>query len=306
MDKTKLKPYKPHVFEKLRRIAGVDEEDYMASMCSQPLAEIINPGASGASLYTSSDGRLIVKTVQNGEAAFLKEILKDYLKHLEMYPQSLLPRFLGYYTYEVPDEGKRRLVVMKNLFAGRENYGMAEVKMSGGFERFDLKGSRYGRHASQEERAKPFPTLKDLDFIDQHPMGIEMDGDTYDSFMMLVRADCLALQEWDVMDYSLLVGISQVRSDGGGMPAKMCGSGDEVELYAGIIDILQEYTILKRIESAAKGLIRGKDVSVADPKKYRKRFESFISEVVLHRWGTPSATVSSAVKRKKSTAKGDE
>jgi len=306
MDKTKLKPYKLHVFERLRRIAGVTEEDYMASMCSKPLEEIINPGASGATLYTSGDGRLIIKTVQNGEAAFFKEILKDYLKHLEKYPQSLLPRFLGYYTYEVPDEGKRRLVVMKNLFAGRENHGMAGIKVLGGFERFDLKGSRYGRHASQEERAKPIPTLKDLDFIDQHPMGIEMDGDTYDCFMSLLQIDCLALQEWDVMDYSLLVGVSQGRSNGGGIPAKMCGTGDEVELYAGIIDILQEYTFLKRIESAAKGLVRGKDVSVADPKKYRKRFESFLSEVVLHRWGTPSATVSVAVRRKMSAAKCNE
>jgi len=71
---------------------------------SQPLAELINPGASGASLYASDDGQFMVKTVQKGEAHFLKEILKDYLKHLEMYPQSLLPHFLGYYTYEVGGE----------------------------------------------------------------------------------------------------------------------------------------------------------------------------------------------------------
>ena len=101
----------------------------------------------------------------------------------------------------------------------------------------------------------------------------------------------------------------------------MCGSEEKVELYVGIIDILQEYTILKRIESAAKGLIRGKvvnyldiviglvfmaiciqDVSVADPKKYRKRFEAFLSEVVLHRWGIPTATFAAGTMRKKSAA----
>ena len=96
---------------------------------------------------------------------------------------------------------------MKNLFASGEGSKV--------FERFDLKGSRYGRHASAEERAKPFPTLKDLDFIDEHPMGLELDGDTHDWLMNLVRVDCLALQEWGVMDYSLLVGISRGRLEGG-------------------------------------------------------------------------------------------
>ncbi|PIO67852.1 1-phosphatidylinositol-4-phosphate 5-kinase [Teladorsagia circumcincta] len=52
------------------------------------------------------------------------------------------------------------------------------------------------------------PTLKDLDFIENHPNeGLSMDPISYDSLIRTISRDCLVLESFKIMDYSLLVGI---------------------------------------------------------------------------------------------------
>ncbi|KAJ7946634.1 Phosphatidylinositol-4-phosphate 5-kinase family protein [Quillaja saponaria] len=54
----------------------------------------------------------------------------------------------------------------------------------------------------------------------------------------------------------------------------------DVVLYMGIIDILQEYNVKKKIEHAYKSLKFNPDtVSVVEPKKYAKRFINFLEKI---------------------------
>lgn len=45
------------------------------SMCSSPLRELSNPGASGSIFYLTHDDEFIIKTVQHKEGEFLQKLL---------------------------------------------------------------------------------------------------------------------------------------------------------------------------------------------------------------------------------------
>lgn len=58
----------------------------------------------------------------------------------------------------------------------------------------------------------------------------------------------------------------------------------DVVLYLGIIDILQEYNLKKKIEHAYKSLkFDPMTISAVAPKIYSKRFINFLSEKVFPR-----------------------
>lgn len=48
------------------------------SMCSAPLRELSNPGASGSIFYLTEDDEFIIKTVQHKEGEFLQTLLPGY------------------------------------------------------------------------------------------------------------------------------------------------------------------------------------------------------------------------------------
>ena len=69
----------------------------------------------------------------------------------------------------------------------------------------------------------------------------------------------------------------------GGIPAKN-KKGENLLLFIGIIDILQSYRMLKKMEHFWKSLIHdGDTVSVHRPGFYAKRFQSFLFERVFRR-----------------------
>lgn len=48
------------------------------SLCTEPLRELSNPGASGSIFYLTNDDEFIIKTVQHKEAEFLQKLLPGY------------------------------------------------------------------------------------------------------------------------------------------------------------------------------------------------------------------------------------
>lgn len=51
---------------------------FQRSICTEPLKELSNAGASGSIFYVSSDDQFIIKTVQHKEAEFLQKLLPGY------------------------------------------------------------------------------------------------------------------------------------------------------------------------------------------------------------------------------------
>ncbi|XP_065101934.1 phosphatidylinositol 4-phosphate 5-kinase type-1 gamma isoform X1 [Paramisgurnus dabryanus] len=315
----RFKTYAPVAFRYFRELFGIRPDDYLYSLCNEPLIELSNPGASGSVFYVTKDDEFIIKTVMHKEAEFLQKLLPGYYMNLNQNPRTLLPKFFGLYC--VQSGGKNiRMVVMNNVLP-------RVVRMH---LKYDLKGSTYKRRASKKEREKARPTFKDLDFMQDMLDGIMLDTDTYSALIKTLQRDCLVLESFKIMDYSLLLGVhnidqaekeqqmegSQGNSDEkrplaqkalystamesiqgasacgeeidtedtmGGIPA-VNAKGERLLLYIGIIDILQSYRLIKKLEHTWKALVHdGDTVSVHRPSFYADRFFRFMSTTVFRK-----------------------
>ncbi|MBN3317143.1 PI51C kinase, partial [Atractosteus spatula] len=315
----RFKTYAPVAFRYFRELFGIRPDDYLYSLCNEPLIELSNPGASGSLFYVTRDDEFIIKTVMHKEAEFLQKLLPGYYMNLNQNPRTLLPKFYGLYC--VQSGGKNiRMVVMNNVLP-------RVVRMH---LKYDLKGSTYKRRASKKEREKSSPTFKDLDFMQDLQDGLMLDIDTYNALVKTLQRDCLVLESFKIMDYSLLLGVHnldqaererQVEGPGGssdekrpvaqkalystamesiqggaacgesidtddmmgGIPA-VNGKGERLLLYIGIIDILQSYRLIKKLEHTWKALVHdGDTVSVHRPSFYADRFFKFMSTTVFRK-----------------------
>uniref|UniRef100_A0A6U5GIH1 PIPK domain-containing protein n=1 Tax=Corethron hystrix TaxID=216773 RepID=A0A6U5GIH1_9STRA len=198
-----FKDYCPSVFHFLRvKLFNLDSTDYMDTLCST-LADGTNalrimgtPGKSGSLFFFSHDMRFVVKTLPRREAKVLVSILPEYTRFIQSSPASLLPRFYGLHRIKHKATGRAvHFVVMNYLFSTNHEI----------HQRFDLKGSRQGRSASEHEKKMgQKAVLKDNDLIE---IGTKLCVPAKRKLMKIVRADVDFLQSLDIMDYSLLVGV---------------------------------------------------------------------------------------------------
>ncbi|XP_075168342.1 skittles [Haematobia irritans] len=192
----RFKVFAPIAFRYFRDLFGIAPDDFLMSMCAAPLRQLSNPGASGSIFYLTDDDEFIIKTVQKKECEFLQKLLPGYYMNLSQNPRTLLPKFFGLYCFHYNTKNVR-LVAMNNLLP-------SDIKMHA---KYDLKGSTFRRKASKAERQKESPTYKDLDFMEHHPNGIFLETDKYNALMKTIQRDCMVLESFQIMDYSLLVGI---------------------------------------------------------------------------------------------------
>jgi len=69
----KFKDYAPVAFAYLRRLFGVNEFDFLLSVCGNAnFIEFISNAKSGQFFFYSSDGKYMIKTMTDAESKFLK------------------------------------------------------------------------------------------------------------------------------------------------------------------------------------------------------------------------------------------
>ncbi|CAB1319914.1 unnamed protein product [Coregonus sp. 'balchen'] len=270
----RFKTYAPLAFRYFRELFGIKPDDYLYSICNEPLIELSNPGASGSLFYLTSDDEFIIKT------------------NLNQNPRTLLPKFYGLYCIQSGGVNIR-LVVMNNVLP-------RSVKMH---YKYDLKGSTYKRRASRKEREKACPVYKDLDFQDMHE-GLYFDADTYSALMKTLQRDCRVLESFKIMDYSLLLAVhvlDQSPKEGGEL-GQAGGDGKrpvaQRVLYSTAMESIQgdgkaaeahttDDTFIKKLEHSWKALVYdGDSVSVHRPGFYANRFLKFMSTSVFRKTQT--------------------
>lgn len=282
--------YSPMCYRHIREFFGIDHSGYRDVLCQSKWYSIPTPGKSSAQLFFCGQN-WVIKTMNQQESNFLRNILHRYYYHVRDNRFTLLPHFVGHHSLLLPppEGGKIVFVVMQNVFATVNKI----------HEKFDLKGSTVGRFATAKEKRKLTCTRKDLDINRPLLIGPKRKG----ILIAQVKKDCDFLRRSAIMDYSFLLGVHRVdlRSlasmmnkeyedgrcftcDQGGMLSVEDGSDTTHRCiyYVGIIDILQEYTLWKRSETLVQGTLHDShQISSVDPREYSARFVSFITSIVV-------------------------
>ncbi|XP_059812252.1 phosphatidylinositol 5-phosphate 4-kinase type-2 gamma-like isoform X1 [Hypanus sabinus] len=195
----KFKEYCPQVFRNLRDRFGVDDMDYQMSLTRfAPYSK----GESGITvLFLSSyDRRYVIKQISSEDVADMHTFLSDYHQYVvNCHGNMVLPQFLGMYRISVDSEDTY-VLVMRNFFSHRLTI----------HRKYDLKGSLVSREASDKEKVKELPTLKDVDFLNLNQK-VYIGQEDKKLFMDKLRRDVEFLARLKIMDYSLLLGIHDVQ-----------------------------------------------------------------------------------------------
>ncbi|KAG0323292.1 Phosphatidylinositol 5-phosphate 4-kinase type-2 alpha, partial [Podila horticola] len=98
--RVKFTDHAPLVFQAVRERFQYTLQDLDEAL-SQPMTVMRTPGKSDAVFFVSNNhGRFLLKTLRGSEPENLRNFLSDYMAHIHKHPNTLLPRYLGMYTFE--------------------------------------------------------------------------------------------------------------------------------------------------------------------------------------------------------------
>ncbi|KFH73662.1 hypothetical protein MVEG_00876 [Podila verticillata NRRL 6337] len=145
--RVKFTDHAPIVFQAVRERFQYTLQDLDEAL-SQPMTVMRTPGKSDAVFFVSHNhGRFLLKTLRGSEPENLKNFLSDYMAHIHKHPNTLLPRYLGMYTFEKLSSSKigGAGVPVGHHHGGSHHYGRDGDRDSS----FSFKGSGPGgRHDS--------------------------------------------------------------------------------------------------------------------------------------------------------------
>ncbi|KAK4487376.1 hypothetical protein RD792_005997 [Penstemon davidsonii] len=268
------KDYCPKVFRTLRMLFKVDPADYMLSICgNDALRELSSPGKSGSFFYLTNDDRYMIKTMKKAEVKVLLRMLNAYYNHVRAFENTLVTKYFGLHCVKLngPAQKKRMVHVVSCRQVDRDCEFL------------------------ENERIMDYSLLVGLHFTeaandDQTPPGARTPVDNVnlesDSIPRLSRVDVDQLLLDPAGWASIKLGIN--------MPARVerterknegefqlvgepTGEYYDVVMFFGIIDILQDYDISKKLEHAYKSIqYDPNSISAVDPKQYSRRFRDYV------------------------------
>ncbi|XP_033947216.2 LOW QUALITY PROTEIN: phosphatidylinositol 4-phosphate 5-kinase type-1 beta-like [Pseudochaenichthys georgianus] len=314
----RFKTLRPAGFPLLQDLFGIKPDDYLYSLVNEPLIELTNPGASGSLFYLTSDDEFIIKTVQHKEAKFLQRLLPGYYMNLNQNPRTLLPKFYGLYCIQSGGINIR-LVVMNNMLPRSvKMHYKYDLKGS----TYKRRASRKEREKScPTYKDLDFQDMHeeglyfDPETYNNLMKTLQRDCRVLESFKIMDYSLLLGVH---VLDQSQREGgepgqaggdgrrpvgqrvlystaMESIQGDGkaaealttddtmGGIPAKT-HKEEKLFIFLGIIDILQSYRFIKKLEHSWKALVYdGDSVSVHRPGFYASRFLKFMSTRVFRK-----------------------
>ncbi|XP_068752478.1 1-phosphatidylinositol 3-phosphate 5-kinase-like isoform X2 [Montipora capricornis] len=239
-----------------KRIFPDSEEKYIRSL-QHSVTWGASGGKSGSAFFKSLDDRFVMKQMSRQELQCFLEFAPHYFRYvnkaLDEQRPTLLAKILGIYRigYKNSQTGgtmRQDVLVMENLFYDRNID-----------KTFDLKGSMRSRYVQTSGMNNDVLLDENLlEMIRERPIFFRPHSKAILS--RAIHNDTEFLAQQMVMDYSLLVGIDEARS----------------ELVIGIIDFIRTFTWDKKLEMYVKasGILggQGRMPTVVSPELYRTRF----------------------------------
>ncbi|GAB5360369.1 hypothetical protein AAMO2058_000621600 [Amorphochlora amoebiformis] len=283
--------YAPVAFRSIRHLRGYTDGSFLKSMLELS-GGALGAGKSGQLFFKSKDSRFVLKTMPKNEAEVLRSILPTYHSYLFASRESVvvpkiskgngknspsalrtfLARFLGLYALEIEGKRTRRvyLVCMENALKTFGSFKPIRI--------FDLKGSKQGRYVPPNAQGEFKGVLKDLNWT-KNEKAIRLPKRMFQQVRAALERDVALLKSFNIVDYSLLIGISSPSGMSSGVPGGR-------RIWASVIDILQLFNMKKRGERFVKKQVLGqKDVSCEDAKTYSKRFLDFAFQKIFQAVG---------------------
>ena len=188
--------YHPNNFYLLRKLAGWSSEEVVKELCDRDLSGGFtnDAGKSGSLFWNSMNNRLILKSVDQTEAAALVRLCGSYRRYLVDHPNSLLVRFMGLFKIIVGNS-ELFLTLMGNVLDSPAPLDSV----------YDLKGTTESRFV---EEGKTRKVLKDLNFIGR---AVTLPSKSANALLKQLEQDSLFLKKHDIMDYSMLLGVRRIK-----------------------------------------------------------------------------------------------
>ena len=257
--KAQCKIFYAESFDSIRRKCGV--ADRFVESLSRCLKWDSKGGKTKSLFLKTLDDRFVLKSLSRPEVDAFNPFAPNYFAFMSQTLfhglPSVIAKMFGLFQVVIKNPATGvdfnwYMLVMENLFYDR-----------GTTRRFDLKGSM--RNRKVESTGEQDEVLLDenlVDIIYEKPIFVR--EHTSKLLQSSVWNDTLFLSKQNVMDYSLMAGFDESRS----------------EIVVGIIDSIRTYTWDKKLESWIKD--RGKNKpTITNPKDYRNRFRASISNYIL-------------------------
>ncbi|RHY31211.1 hypothetical protein DYB32_003674 [Aphanomyces invadans] len=263
--------YAPHIFRFLRSCASISNASYRNSL-QQTTKERVSEGKSGAFFYFTQDLKYVVKTLTHEELKFLLQILPKYVTYVER-----SRRWMACDRRKTRGTSAVCKYCGKEYIIGGSHDQLCDVRSNNGTLRHQY--DNVGKDLNWNHHLK-LPRV----------VAAQVAKQLYTDSMFLNQINCI--------DYSLLVGIHHrtfhvgtPSSHTSKWPAFHHGGMGVEEVYGpgvyfmGLIDILQQWNMRKRVEHFVRVYLFGQDrlgISVVAPKEYADRFQKRVIRDLIH------------------------
>jgi hypothetical protein len=156
--------------------------------------------------------------------------------------------------------------------------------------KMDHKRNSNARSRKEKKNMKNIIVGKDLDFLKGKDLFLRLTAEEKDDLLEMMIKDVEFLTSLGVMDYSVLLGVSDhdpqnVRAPGNYRTSRKIVTkrqivGHKKELSISIIDFLQYFDNYKKIEAIANKLFFGNKASSLDPVDYGHRLLNFMNWII--------------------------